>query len=135
MTSSLIRLMVSKQSLSKDKRTQWVKLPKLYSRDHISVNSAATATPEIVKKKRYLASIAKSIARYDKVSVYLVNGENCIQALEPISVTSSLHGGQYGQQTILGWGIVGPIECTSRKVGAVSCNHIFVNEAGAIKIL
>ena len=43
-------LMVSKQPPSKDKKIQWVKLPKLYSRDHIPVDSAEIATPEKLKK-------------------------------------------------------------------------------------
>ena len=115
--SSLIEaLMVSIQSLSKYKIIQWVKLPKLYSREHIPVDSAETATPEKLKSWRYLDSIAKYIARDDKVSVDLLIGANCIQALEPISVISSQDGGPYALQTILGWCIVGPIECTSGKV-------------------
>ena len=72
--SSLIEgLMVSKQPLSKDKKIQWVKLPKLYSREHIPVDSAEIATPEKLKKWRYLDSIAKDIARDDKVSVDLLS--------------------------------------------------------------
>ena len=64
--SSLIEgLMVSKQPLSKDKKIQWVKLPKLYSREHIPVDSAEIATPEKLKKWRYLDSIAKDIATDD----------------------------------------------------------------------
>ena len=43
---SLIGLMVSKQPLSEDKRIKWVKLPKLYSREHIPVDSAEIATLE-----------------------------------------------------------------------------------------
>ena len=78
------------------------------------------------KKRRYLDSIAKDIARDDKVSVDLLIGANCIQVLEPIE--------PYALQTILGWCIVGPIECTSGKVGAVSYNRIAVNETGTNKI-
>ena len=87
--------MVSKQPLSKDKRIQWVKLPKLYSREHIPLDSAEIATPEKLKKWRYLDSTCKDIARDDKVSVDLLIGANCIQALEPISVISSQDGGPY----------------------------------------
>ena len=126
--------MVSKQPLSKDKRIQWVKLPKLYSREHMPVDSAEIATPEKLKKWRYLDSIAKDIATDDKVSVDLLIGANCIQALEPISVISSQDGGPYALQTILGWCIVGPIECTSGKVDTVSCNHTAVSEAATNKI-
>ena len=123
MKSSLIEaLMVSKQSLSKDKIIQWVKLPKLYSREHIPVDSAETATPEKLKSWRYLDSIAKYIVRDDKFSVDLLIAANCIQALEPISVISSQDGGPYALQTILSWCIVGPTECTSEKVDTVSCN-------------
>ena len=88
----------------------------------MKIDSAEIATPEKLKRWRYLDSIAKDMARDGKVSVDLLIGANCIQALEPISVISSPDGGPYALQTILGWCIVGPIECTSGKVGAVSCN-------------
>ena len=81
--------------MSKDKRTQWVKLPKLYSREHIPVDSAEIATPEKLKKWRYLDNIAKDIARDDRLSVDLLIAENCIPALEPISVISSQNGIPY----------------------------------------
>ena len=48
--SSLIGLMVSKHSLSKDKRSQWIKLLKPYSREDISVDSAKITTPDKLKK-------------------------------------------------------------------------------------
>ena len=134
-TTSLIEgLMVSKQPLPKDKIIQWVKLPKLYAREQIPVDSAEIATPLKIKRWRYLDSIAKDVARDDKVSVDLLIGVNCIQALEPISVISGQDGGSYALQTILGWCIVGPIECTSGKVGGVNCNRIAVNEVGTNKI-
>ena len=47
---------------------------------------------------------------------------------------SSQDGGPYALQTILGWCIVRPIECTSGKVDIVSCNRISVNKAGTNKI-
>ena len=126
--------MVSKQLPPKDKRIQWVKLPKLYSREYMPVDSAEIATPEKLKKWRYLNSIAKDIARDDKVLVDLLIGANYIQDLEPISVISSQDGAPYALQTILGWCIVGPIECTSGKVDTVSCNHTAVSEAATNKI-
>ena len=126
--------MVSKQPLSDDKRIQWIKLPQLYSREHIPVDSVEIATPEKLKKCRYLDSIAKEIARDDKVSVDLLIGANFIQALEPISVISSQDGRPYALQTIVGWCIVGPIECTSGKVDTVSCSRTAVNEAGTNNI-
>ena len=48
--SSLIGLMVLKQPLSKDKRIQWIKLLKPYSRKDISVDSAEITTPDKLKK-------------------------------------------------------------------------------------
>ena len=48
---------------------------------------------------------------------------------------SSKDGGAYALQTILGWCIVGPTECTSGKVDTVSCNRIAVNDAATNKIL
>ena len=52
-TSSLIEgPIVSKRSLSKDKRIQWVKVQKLYSREDIPVDLAAIAPPEKLKTWR-----------------------------------------------------------------------------------
>ena len=50
------------------------------------------------------------------------------------SLGANQDGGPYALQTILGWCIVGPIECTSGKVHTVSCNGITANEAGTNKI-
>ena len=128
-TSSLIeRLMVSKQPLSKDKRIQLVKMPKVYSREQIPVDSGEIATPEKLKRWKVFDNIIRDIARDDKVSVELLIGASCIQALEPISLISSQGGAPYALQTILCRCIVGPIECTLRKVGTVSCNCIAVNK-------
>ena len=53
MTSSLIEgPIVSKRSLSKDKRIQWVKVQKVYSREDIPVDLAAIAPPEKLKTWR-----------------------------------------------------------------------------------
>ena len=71
------RIYVSKQPLPKNKRIHWEKLPKQYSRDQMAVDSAEIATLEKLKKWIYLDSIAKDIARDDKVSVDLLIGANC----------------------------------------------------------
>ena len=73
------------------------------------VDLAEIASSEKLKKWRYLDSIAKNLARDDKVSVDLLICANCIQVLELISVISSQDGGPYALQTILGWCIVGPM--------------------------
>ena len=60
-TSSLIEgLMVSKQPLFKDKRFQWAKLPKLYSREQIPVDSAEVATFEKLKSRDILMVLPKT---------------------------------------------------------------------------
>ena len=68
---------VSKQPLPKNKRIHREKLSKQYSRDQMPVDSAEIATLEKLKKWIYLDSIAKDIARDDKVSVDLLIGANC----------------------------------------------------------
>ena len=52
--------MVSKEPLFKDKRFQWAKLPKLYSREHRPVDSAEIAAFEKLKSGDILMVLPKT---------------------------------------------------------------------------
>ena len=53
----------------------------MHSREEIPVDSVENATSGKLKKWKYLDSIAGDIAKGDKVSVYLLIGACCIEAM------------------------------------------------------
>ena len=59
------------------------------------------ATPIKLRKWKYLDKVAKHLATNDEVSVDLLIGANCVQALEPVDVISSQYGGPFAFCTIL----------------------------------
>ena len=84
-----------------------------------------------MKRWNYLEGIANEICPNTDISVELLIGANCAEALEPKEVTSSRQSGPYAVKTILGWCVVGPISHSSKNLDKVSCNHVLVEEAGS----
>ena len=62
-----------------------------------------------MKKWNYLEGIANEIFPNTDISVGLLIGVNCGEALEPKEVISSRENGPYAVRTIIGWCVVGPI--------------------------
>ena len=62
-----------------------------------------------MKKWNYLEGIANEIFPNTDISVQLLIGANCAEALEPKEVISSRGNGPYAVKTIFGWCVVGPI--------------------------
>ena len=60
----------------------------------------------------------------DYISVEMLIGENCVEALQPLEVIPSQQDEPYAYRTIIGWCVVGPI--VDEKSGAVSCSQIAV---------
>ena len=127
-------LLVSKQTVSKNDKVQWLKLPKVFSRKEIPVDQAEIATPEKLTKWKYLNCVAEKIASDDSISVDLLIGANCTEALEPVSVISSQDGGPYALETALGWCVVGPIEDNGKGKKVINCNRIAVEDIGTKKV-
>ena len=124
-SSSLVQgLMVSAPITLSSNQIHWIKLPKSFTRKEIPVDPVEIPTPIKLRKWKYLDKVAKHLATDDEVSVDLLIGANCVQALEPVDVISSQCGGPYAFCTILGWCIVGPIEDRIGSHGTVSCNHV-----------
>ena len=97
-------------------------MPKSFTRKEIPVDPVEIATPIKLRKWKYLDKVAKHLATDDEVSVDLLIGANCVQALEPVDVISSQYGGPFAFCTILGWCIVGPIEDRIGSHDTISCN-------------
>ena len=85
------------------------------------------ATPAKLKVRQYLEKILSFLGENDNISVDLLIGANCVEALQPLEVIPSRQGGAYAHRTILGWCVVEPI--VDKKPDAVSCNPIAVLQA------
>ena len=78
--------------------------------------------------------ITAEIIQDDDIEGGMLNGANCLKALEPVEMITSQDGGSYAYKTKLGWCIVGPIG--SNKNGeALRCNRIAVKDAITGKLL
>ena len=85
------------------------------------------ATPAKLKQWQYLEKISSFLGENDNISVDLLIGANCVEALQPLEVIPSQQDGSYAYRTILGWCVVRPI--VDEKPDAVSCNRIVVLQA------
>ena len=111
-------------------KPKWIKLPRAYTEQELPVDEQEIATPEKVKRWNYLEGIANEICSNTDISVRLLIGANCAEALEPKEVISCRKSGPYVVKTIFGWCVFGPISCSSKNGDKVSCNRVSVEEAG-----
>ena len=113
---------------------EWINIPKAYTKDDLPIDSSEIATPEKIKKWKYLQEIAEEISHSDDVKVELLIGANCTRALELVQVIASRDGGPYAMKTVLRWCILGPIACINSRNGSLTCNRMAAREAGNNKI-
>ena len=113
---------------------EWINIPKAYTKDDLSVDSSEIATPEKIKKWKYLQEISEETSHSDDVKVELLIGANCTRALESVQVIANRDGEPYAMRTVLGWCIVGPIARINSGNGLLTCNRMSVREAGSNKI-
>ena len=123
-TEAVSGLKVSKSS---GQRT-WTDLPVTYTKEDLPVDDEDVATPEKIRKWKYLERIAGEITQGQGISIgLLLIGGNCSKALEPLEVIPSEQGGPYAFKTLLGWCIVGTIGETTFDA-TVACNRISVQD-------
>ena len=84
-------------------------------------------TPAKLKQWQYLEKISSFLGENDNISVDLLIGANCVEALQQLEVIPHQQDGPYAYRTILGWCVVRPI--VDEKPDAVSCNWIAVPQA------
>ena len=90
------------------------------------------ATARKLKKCDYLEKISKELGDDEDISVDLLIGANCLEALEPVEVIPRQNDGPYVFRTALGWCLVGPIKAQCHN--AVSCNPIAAIKADSRKM-
>ena len=62
-------------------KLKWIKLPRAYTKQELLVDEQEIATPEKVKRWNYLEGIANEICPSTDISVGLLIGANCVEAL------------------------------------------------------
>ena len=78
-------LSVSKVTVS-DGNPKLTKLPSAFSKKEIPVDSCEIATARKLKKWDYLGKISKELGDNENISVDLMIGAKCLEALEPVEV-------------------------------------------------
>ena len=124
-------LSLSKATVS-HRNPKWIKLPSAFSNKEIPVDSCETATARKLKKWGYLERISKELGDNEDISVDLLIGANCLEALEPVEVIPRQNLEPYAIRTALGWCVVGPIKAQCHN--AVSCNQIKVIKVNSGKM-
>ena len=86
------------------------------------------ATPAKIKEWKHLRSKSNVIVQKDVVQVGLLISTKCMKALEPTKIIHNEGGGPYTYKTWLGWFVVGPINCISKRITR-SCNPVAVTSS------
>ena len=108
-THIIYGIKVCKLKPEADEHQKWIKLPSPYTKEEIHVDRSEVATPAKLKQWQYLEKISSFLGENDNISVDLLIGANCVEALQPLEVIPSQQDGPYAYRTILGWYVVGPI--------------------------
>ena len=96
------------------------------------MDSCEITTAMKLKKWDYLEKISNEFGDNEDISVDLLMGGNCLEALRPVEVIRRQNDGPCTIRTSLGWCVVGPIKAQCHN--AVSCNWITVIKDDSEKI-
>ena len=105
----------------------WIDLPVTYTKEDLPVGDEDVATPEKIRRWKYLERNAGKITQGQCISIGLLIGGNCSKALKSLDVIPSEQGGPYAFKTLLGWCTVGTIGETTFDT-TVACNRISVQD-------
>ena len=95
-------LSISKATVS-DGNPRWIKLSSAFLKKEIPVDSYEITTARKLKKWDCLEKISKELGDNEDISVDLLIGANCLEALEPVEVIPRQNDGPYVIRTALGW--------------------------------
>ena len=112
-----------KVSSSRDEDSEWIELPKTFTKRYLPVDQDDITTPSKLEQWKYLEGIMDKISKRDDIYVGLLIGTNCTKALEPLNIIPRYNNGPYAFQTKLGWCIVGPVNGDNGK--GLSCSRIY----------
>ena len=80
------------------------------------MDSCEIATARKLKKWDYIEKISKERGDNKDITVDLLIGTNCLEALEPVEVIPRQNDGPYAIRIALGWCVVGPIKAQCHNV-------------------
>ena len=107
-------------------------LTKAYSKEKISFRRNQIPTPETSERWSHLKRIINKIYPYQPdVDVGILIGCNCPGALKPREVILGKGDDPYAIRTLLGWGIIGPIQ--ENTDDPARCNRIVTCDISASK--
>ena len=96
-------------------RNHIVSLPVCYKRDSIPANRSQIPRPEVIKEWIHLKQLAEKLMPYNPdEEISLLIGNNCTRAIRPRSIIAGREDDPYGQESLLGWGVVGSV-CTAER--------------------
>ena len=84
-----------------------IDIPKVYSRPQLNLNSVNLVTEEEVQKWPHLKDLPIRHAEATEVTILI--GQDCPEALIPISTVAGKRGEPYATRTRLGWTVSGPV--------------------------
>ena len=102
-----------------------IDLAATYTKEDLPVGDEDVATPENIKRWKYLEKIAGEITQGQCISIDTLIGGNCSKALQPLKAIPSEQGIPYAFKTLLGLSIVSMIGETTFDT-TVACNKILV---------
>ena len=99
-----------------------VQLPTTYCTDALPFGKDEMATVDKLSRWEYLKEVVKTLPEYNEnIPFGLMIGGDCVKALEPHQVITSKEDGPFAYRTLLGWCVVGPVDCKSNG-GTVQCH-------------
>lgn len=107
-------------------------LPRRFIRPDLPGNNEDIKTPSQLKKRKYLKNVMNQLNFSHSISVGLLTGANCTNALRPIKVLQYKNGGSYAFKTELMWCVFGQVNRT--KSNKIFYNHLAVNQADAKEV-
>ena len=113
-SSYITETMSVSKTTGSDEHPKWIKLPSAFSKKEIPIESCEITTAKKLKKYDYLEKIFKKLGDNEDISVDLLIGANCLEALKPVEVIPRQNDGPYAIRTALGWCVVGPIKAQSQ---------------------
>ena len=84
-------LIIAGISCGKEGRSEWIEVPKAYSRSFLPVENEEITTPKKNKKWNYLNPITAEIKQDDDSEAGMLIGANCMKVIGPVAIRMEKH--------------------------------------------
>jgi hypothetical protein len=111
-----------------------INLPEVFVRDEIPSCSSQIPRPEVIERCPELKHISNILPEFmPDLSIDLLIGSNCPNALRPLKVIPGPDQGPYAMLLMHGWTLNGPVEMKIGENRTVTCSQVKVNESQTCK--